>query len=287
MDYRFKHTVEVVKFPKGFEEEDRGYKSCCCESLVLAHPTDTESWKNDITGVFLKKGNQADIVNFEVEKCGDGVLPLLGEAATFPNDPLAVGFMVDWQQYLIAHGAGKYKVKIAFTISGITSTIDWGVYTLKAFNTTSAKGTVRIRSLFDSYFLPEQVDFTSSNFQDTLRFNGFFGERKPGTEVNELITRSRRSVKTTRENLNTYELMTDPILECLTRRILDLHLLGQDLCYVSDHNRTNHSYQYLDREVVLDAEPEVEYIRRSRYAKITAKFADRTKDQKSYYNRTT
>jgi hypothetical protein len=136
----------------------------------------------------------------------------------------------------------------------------------------------------DSYFLPEAIDFTASNYEDSLRFRGFFGIRQPGTEINELIDKGRVSVKTTRDNLNKYTLETDPILECISRRLLDFHFLLQDECFITDHNASNHSYQFEDKKLVLEEEPEVDYIRRSRYAKITAVFSDRTKDQKSYYN---
>lgn len=278
----------MITFPKGNEEEDRGRKDCCCEEAVLASSTSTDVLKNDVKGVHIKKSDPSDIVTFTIEKCGGPVLANLGVVSVFPNEPNGVGFEYDWKQYLIAHGAGKYIIKVQFTISGVIGDYTHGTYTLKEYSVTSAKHTVRIRSVFNSYLLKEEFDFTGSGFTDTVRFNGFFGTRKPNTKMNNLIDTGRTIAKSTRENINLYELNTDPLLECITKQIIDFHLLCEDGCFISDHNNHNHSYnEYEDKPVSLDNDNggiETEPIKLSRFIYINAIFGDRKQIDKSYYN---
>ena len=286
MDYRCKQELKVIRFPKGLEEEDRGLKGgCCCETLVLASTTDTDPAINDIKGVYIKKTDPADVVSFQIEKCGVGVLPNLGVVKTFPQDTDVIGFEYDWRQYLSAHGPGKYKISKVYTMSGVSGAALEGVFTLKPYSIQNARGTVRILSVFNSYFLPEEVDFTGSGYRDSIRFKGFFGFRKPGTEVRELIDKGLVSVKTTRQNLNVYELLTDPVLECITSRLLDFFFLNDDETYVTDHNASNHSYQYFDKPLVIEEEPDVNYIKRSRLATVNVVYSDRKKNKKSFYNK--
>lgn len=285
MDYRFKQNVQVVSFPKGFEEEDRGLKGCCdCKELVLAHPTESDSWKNDCTGVYGKIAQgEGDSVTFTMEDANGNVVTNEGTTADFPNDPQAVGFIYDWQKVLLRHGIGCYTIKVNYTIAGITGGYTWGVYELKQYSIYNARGTVRIKSKFNTYWQTLQIDFTNSNFVDGVRFNGFFGKRQPKTEINNLIGKSRRVEKATRENLNEYTLESDPLSICITRQLIDFHLLNEDECFISDHNQSNHDYLLLDKPVVVTNTAEIEYKEGNRWANITATFGDRALLDKNYY----
>jgi len=285
MNYRKKECVSVITLPTGFEEEDRGVKGCCSPCLVLAHLTDNDNYKNDILGVHVKASDVSDIVTISMEDCEGNVLTNLGEDGVYPEDDLARGFIYSWQQVLQTYGAGKYKVKVDFTVSGITGGFTWGIYELKAYTIETSKGTVRIWSEFDSYFQQLNIDFTNSNHKDSIRFNGKFGERKPKTDIVNLITKGRKVEKATRENLNTYTLFSDPVTICVTRRVLDFHLLNEDRCLVSDHNKYAHDYGLFDKPVVLEESADVEYLEADRRAKLTIEFSDRVKSQKSFYNR--
>lgn len=285
MNNRYKECVKVIKLPSGFEEEDRGLKGCCKACLVLAHPTENDRYKNDLLGIYVKTSDVSDTVTISITDCEGVVLTNLGTVGVFPNDTLAVGFIYDWQQYLNTYGVGKYIVNVAYTVSGVTGSFTWGMYELKQYTIANASGTSRIYSKFNSYYQPQSIDFTDSNFEDTVRFNGFFGNRKPKTDIVNYITKGRKVEKATRENLNTYELRTDPLTICVTRRIIDFHLLNEDGCYISDHNQFNHDYLLFDKPVALEESAEVDYLDLDRGAKITVTFGDRVKNQKSFYNK--
>ena len=225
MDYRYKNCVNVITLPSGFEEEDRGLKGCCIPCLVLASTIESESWKNDVLGVHVKLSQISDSVTFIMEDCDGTILTNFGDIGVYPNDNLARGFIYDWKQVLQTYGAGKYKVRVEYNVSGITGGFIWGIYELKNYSIENAKGTVRIWSEFDSYLQTLNIDFTNSNHKDSIRFNGFFGNREPKTDIVNLITKGRKVEKATRENLNTYTLTSDPVSICVTRRVLDFQVI--------------------------------------------------------------
>jgi len=287
MNYRQKICVNVIRFPQGFAEENRGLKKECCDAeLKLASSTSNDSYKNDWSGVPVKISDISDIVDIIITKCDDpfNPLPLLGEVLDCPEDELTVGYVFEWKQYLLAYGEGLYTISVQFTISGTPGGYDFGTFELKEFTIPNAAETSRVYSQFNSYLQRELMDFTNSNYKDTIRFHGFFGNREPKTEINNLISKGRKIEKVTRENLNAYTLRTDPVSICITRRLLDWHFLNEDVCKISDHNRTNHDYLLFDLPVALEETPEIEYIEGNRWAKVTAIFGDRSKLDKSYYN---
>jgi len=285
MDYRKKEDFSIIRIPESFTPEDRGKRECCCSFDVIADLTSTDSWHNDITGVFAKKAKQSDSITWTITKCGTvGALTNLGTAGVYPNEPLGVGFMFDWKQYLSTYGVGEYTISIAYTIAGVTRGFAIGKYELNHYNIGRLDGTIRIKSEFNSYSLSENFDFTNSNHVDTIRTQGMFGLRKPGTVIANHVDINRKVLKSTRENLNKYDLFCEPVKECSSIRLLDFHFLNEDRCYLTDHNAGNHSYRYLDIPVYIESVEEPEYHGQSRLATIKATFGDRKKDQKSYYN---
>lgn len=284
MDYRFKHTLSVFK-PDAPFDTDRGDGGCCCNLNVFADLTSSNEWKNDTTLAYFKKATSSDTCTFQLTKCGSvGVLTNYGTVATFPNDTLAVGYMYDWNDILLNHGAGKYTITLSYTKAGVPGTKTWGVYQLAKWSQDRVNNLVRLRSLFRSYHQKENIDFSGSNCFDTIRVSGIFGKRDPKTEVNQLINKGFVSQKTTRRNDNTYLLETDPIEYCVSKYLLDLHTIGEDECYVTEHNRKNHFYGYIDYPVHVEESPQVEYPTKSRKLSVKITFADRVKNDKTMYN---
>jgi hypothetical protein len=99
--------------------------------------------------------------------------------------------------------------------------------------------------------------------------------------IENLVYSDRFTKKGNNENLNTYTMSTEYLKECITNRLLDVHLLGANEIWISDHNKQNHTYKYLDWPVVLEESPDTEEV--ERLCKITAKFGDRKKDKIARY----
>lgn len=292
MNYRKKIDLDVITFPSGFDEEDRGLKTCCKKFTVFADLTSTDTEKNDKKGVKVALSDLSDSVTFSIEKCGtDGALTNLGIDAVFPQDPLAVGFIFDWREYASTYGFGGYTIRVDFTISGVTGGYVIGKYDLIPFSIERAQGWTRIHATFNTYLNADErgqtIDFTGSNFEDMLRVPGIFGERQTNTERTELITKGYTREKTKTTNPITYEWRTNPIGICSTRLILDLYFIGADVLYLTDHNKQSHDYLLQDIPTTIKAgeSPTIEYLKMSREAKIVQVLTKTQIKERSYYNK--
>jgi hypothetical protein len=283
LNYRKKEDFNVVKLPSGLQPEDRGLIECCCAYDVYADLTSNDSWKNDVKGVYLKRSTSGDTATFKIKDCNNNVLTNYGTVLSFPNDPLTKGFIFNWKQYLQIYGAGVYTISVDYSISGITGTLIFGAFNLQQYSLEKLDETIRLKSLFNSYSMEEEIDFTGSNFVDTVRVAGYFGLMQPNAEVNNLITKGRKMVKTTREYLRSYELTCEPLTSCESPLILK-HLLNEDGCFISDYNISNHSYLYNDFPVIVSGEINCEYPSNARLMRLKATFNDITKNKKSMYN---
>jgi len=255
----------------------------CCDTIfkVFASTSDTSPYKNDITSAWYLYEGGAVAFNLYLK---DGITLANSQptVATFVNQSNADYCVVNWSDVLDLDGIGCYVLKIEYTGGMVDETITWGTYELREWNTDNVDGYVNIRSNFNSNQSIEGINFTGSNLTDSLNILGFFGNRDPKTEVDNVIYNTRLNVKVTRENLNEYTLTTNPISKLFTRKLLDLHLLSENDCYITDNNAFNHE-QYVYKRVIVLEVPSPEYYQFSRYAKIVCKFGDKINNTRSFY----
>ena len=204
--------------------------------------------------------------------------------AQFPNEPNAIYRTIKWKDVLATDGAGCYQIEISYNIGGIQETLIWGIYDLKQYSISNALKTARIRCIFNLKQDIEGINFTDANVEDSIRFYGFIGNRQPNMEIDNLITQSRVVRTVVRENLNQYEIITDPSSDEIIRKLSDLYLLSENEMYISDYNAHNHSYRINDIPVIVEESPEIEYPDPfTRLAKLTCFVGDRKKNKRTYY----
>lgn len=278
---RTKRTFSTFKLPQSFTEENRGGQECCCKHLVLGGGSET--WQKDTTSMWFKRADMGDVVTFQAFHNGVDISEFLPAPTQFPNDPKALYVTVDWTSILAEYGVGCVELGIGYTIAGLTGTIPWGEYDLKPFSVENAMGTARIRAIFNSYHEADGIDFTGSNVESCIRFQGFVGHRQPNTETDNIIYSDRQMKRVIRENLNTYEILTDPLNECIIRPIVDVFLLSENELFISDYNYHNHSYRFNDVPVIVEQSPVIDYFDWSRKAKLTAVVGDKFKNQRTYF----
>jgi hypothetical protein len=276
-----KNTWPVAQLPFQADSQNRRFPECGKPFFVLADTSDSSGYKNDVRGVYLKRALSTDTIDFYVELNGVQLTPL-GSPVYFPNDPLVAGFVVDWRQHLAITGPGCYRIKVEANLAGLAVDYYEGSYNVQPWSIDRAMGTVRLYSKFDSYNREKDVNFKESGFIDSIRFNGFFGKMQPNTEVNNLIGVNRELRKVTRRNDKTYELQSDPLNICHTKRIIDDHLIDENLILVCDHNSHNHSYEYRDLGCIVDEVGEVGY-NEGRGAIVNATFKDKYALNKSMF----
>lgn len=277
-----KSTFVRGSLPTIFGDEDRRFQQCEQPFIVLASVEDGSMYKNDVTHVFQNVILSGDTVTISIEKNGQ-VLANRGTSVFYPNSPNAVGFIFDWRQYLQNEGVGCYTIKLECVLAGVNIDFTWGNYELSPWTIDSAMNTVRVYSRFNSYALNHNIDFSGSNAVDSIRFNGFFGGMQPNTKVNNLKANNNVQSKVTRENLKTYELTSDLLNVCHTKRLIDLHFLHENDVWISDHNPQNHTYEYRDIEVIVKEVPDIEYPKDVRGAVVKCVFEDKQPYYKSRY----
>lgn len=281
---RHKRKYDAIKLPEIFEEQNRGWKSCCdCEPMLTLASPENETWKNDITSAWIKLSDPTDVVEFVLKK--DGVeTTYTPTIKPFQKEPNAFYTTINWIDVLNDDGIGCYKLSVRYNISGIIGELFWGSYNLKPFSIKNALGTARIRVKFNLQQEIEGLNFTGSDVEDTIRFAGFIGERQPNMEIDNLIYQNRNVKTVVRENLNSYQITTDPSGECLITKLTDLYLLSENEMWISDHNAHNHSYKYLDIPTVVSESPEIEYINiLQRKAILKCQISDRNKNKRTFY----
>ncbi|MFY8169723.1 MAG: hypothetical protein ACOVK2_01260, partial [Candidatus Fonsibacter sp.] len=191
---------------------------------------------------------------------------------------------IPWKTVLSTDGEGCYTYKLLWNVSGLSGTTEWGEYQLFTYSTDTAKGTIRLRVVLNQFNNIENIDFTNSKVQDTLRLTGFFGKREPSFVIDNLVYQDRKSYNVQREIINNYTLFTDPIKQKYADKIVDLYLLSEFELYASDHNPFNFTSEFKDTELIVEESPTLEYIDFTNLVKITAKLQDKKKDKLTKYN---
>lgn len=278
---RAQRKYNSIKLPTVFEEENRGFFRCCEPELVLASDTN-DSWKNDKTAAWIKLSSPVDSVTFALKKDGQTTV-YVPTVNSMPNQQQGFYSVIDWKEVLSSDGAGCYEITVRYNISGILGEFTWGVYKLLPYTTENALKTARIRTIFNSYHEVEGIDFTNALVENTFRFYGLIGLRQPNTEIDNIIYQDRTMKKVIRENLNTYEINTDPLKEEYITKLTDVLLLGENQLFISDYNAHNHSYKINDLPVILQESPEIEYFDLARDAVLTVIVSDKVKNKRSYY----
>jgi hypothetical protein len=278
---RVEELFRSVKLPEVFEEQNRGFFRCCCPFNVLA--SDGPTWENDITSAWIKLSSLSDTTSAVLLKHGQptAYTPTI---QSFPNDANAYYWTINWNDVLLSDGVGCYSLQINYNISGVSGDFTWGIYNLLPFTIQNALKTARLRVKFNSYQEIEGINFTGANVEDTIRFHGFIGFRQPNMEIDNLIYKNREVKKVKRENLNTYEVITDPTCEEHIKKLTDLYLLSENELYISDYNAHNHSYRYQDLPAVVEESPEITYFDFARSASLKCIVGDKKKDKRSFYN---
>jgi hypothetical protein len=269
-----------VKIPQDFVEPDRGYEDCCCEQLVLA--STGNSWETDKASGWIKLGDSLDTCTFQLFK-GSALASYQPAPVQFPSDALAFYATIDWIDVLLSDGAGCYTFKASYNISGIQGSITIGNYRLKPYSIANALGTARVRCVFNGVQEADGINFTGSNVVSDIRFSGYIGNRQPNMQIDNIIYGNRELKRVIRENLYSYEIITDPLQECIIKPLTEVYLLSENELYISDYNAFNHTYSYQDTPAIVQESPEIEYYDFSRKAKLTCKVGDKFNNKRTYY----
>jgi hypothetical protein len=278
--FRVVPVVRLTKSPSTYTPPFTD--DCPCDPYLVTGKTGGETWEKDTTSAWKKLYLSTDTVTCTLQKEGVAVAYAPVEHS-FVNDLYSKYFVTDWTTVLNDHGAGCYSIHLDYTIGGVSDTIEWGEYRLFEYDNIVVDKTVRLKAVFNSRQTIEDIDFTGSNVVDTFRFEGYFGDRQPQTEIDNVIYTDRKLHKVTRENLNKYTLFTNLLAYNKIQRLVDLYLLSENEMYISDFNALNPSRNYLDFPCIVSESAEIKYFERERKSTLTVNFSDKVKNERSFY----
>jgi len=283
---RVKKVYKIVTLPKVVTIEDYGTKDCCDIYNVFAQTVKTDEWKNDVTSAWAKLNESTDTATFSLKK--DGVAlsnyTLVVKNFDTEKEQYSKYVTINWSEVLSLEGAGCYTLEVSSVLSGTPFTTVWGIYNLQPYSTFLAKNQIRLKAVFNQFHTIEDIDFTNSNVVDTLRVFGMFGNRKPNFAIDNLINQKREVKNVIREQINNYELLTDPVKSNYTSKLIDLYLLSETDLYITDHIDFNHVQTYKDFNVIVEDSPEVDYKNLSNLASVKCVVSDKVRNKRSYYN---
>ena len=283
IEERIFREYDSIRLPENFEEPNRGLKGCCeCEYLVFGSGS-SSTFENDVTSAWMKLSNTSDIITFVLEDANGNPTNFVPTPQAFINEPFAFYTTIRWKDVLNSDGEGCYTLKIQYEISGIVGFVIWGHFKLQNYSIQNTLKTARVRAFFNAYHEIEQIDFTDSNVESSFRFYGFIGNRQPNTEIDNIIYQNREMKRVIRENLNQYEIITEPVFECFTRPLIELFLLSENDLFISDYNAHNHSYRIQDLPVIVEESASLDYLPLSRYAILKCKVGDKFKNKRTHF----
>lgn len=270
-----KIDTRLIAIPIEAQTEDCGVEYCKVPQLVLSEKTDVTNWKNDRTAFAFK----FDSMTVKLVSATNEI-EAIGYVFTFPNQPDATGFVIDWRQ----NEYGCFKIKIEWEIAGVTGWFYYGQYVHRPYTCENANGTVRLFVHLDDFVRKQGINYKGSGFYGTIRFNGVFGFMQPNYDSENIIYSDRVRHKVRIEAIRSYELRTDQLLYAMTRLIDEDVLLTANNILITDHNPYNHSQEFKDFPVVLsDSEsPKFEYS--NPFSSITAVFNEKVAVSESRYS---
>jgi len=272
MEYSNTHKqfVRGIKLPTIYTEEDRGLEKCCCKFVVWGS-NENDPWKKMKTSAWWR---DSDTVRFYLV-ASDGA-EIEQTTQSFVDQTSAKYCTVDWSTVLNDSGSGCYKLNIDFSIEGIEGTVTWGEYQLFEFSLFLARKYCQFRTILNANQKLDGISFIGSNVVDCINFEvDFFGDRDPGTEIDNITYETRETKPVIRENVNKYSLVTRPVSSCISNKLFDVHLLSENNLFISDFKPNNH-IQYLNKNVIVSQVETPQYF--NPYVKVKAKFEDKFKN---------
>ncbi len=279
---RTKSYALYVDLPTQLDTPENIFKECCYLHNVLASTEDESLEKNDFNGYFHKRQISSETCSFILIDLKNNTEYELkdntyGEYKNFGSIQSQVNlktFVLDWRKVLIDLGEGAYKVVKRINIVGIENDIEYLVSNLREYSQVLADKTVRIDVNMSGFFEKDSIDFTESNFKDSIRVPGFFGNREPQFEENYLVNRDFTKKQISIKQVNEYKFQTNSIPSCITNIIYDFILYSDDI-FMNDYNSNNHSYEFKNFPVKLATNEGTTYTNTSRRAKLNLLFNDK------------
>lgn len=271
-----------IQVPQPAETPEEIFKECCYTHIVLADANSSDDLKNDYSSFYHQRQLSNETVDFvlyefDTDQEHDLDSSLYGQFfdfGSFSQNPDFKGYVVSWKKVLSELGTGSYKIIKRQTIAGVDFEEESLVYTLRQYSDRNANKTVRMDIVMNGNLQKIGVDFTDLNWKDSIRVRGFFGNREPQFEEDNLVSRLFERRQISMSQTNEYKFQTNLIPSCVTSQIWDFFLFGNDI-FMTDYNLNNHSYNFKKFGVKYGGNENTEYNPSSRKVRLNLLFIDK------------
>lgn len=271
--------VTLPKIP-----DEKTFNKCCYCHPVLADTGGSEDYKNDFNGFYYQRQMASDTCDFKLVQGNGTEITIIDDTyGTFKdfgaidtNSELKT-FIVSWKKVIDTLGVDTYKVKKDTTVAGVSIVETSLGFDLKQYTTALANKTIRLDCTQDGSLRHLSVDFKGSEYVDSIRMEGFFGNKTPSYTQDNIVFANDVSTQISMMQENEYSMESGLLpFEAITR-IYDEILLGNKL-FINDYNLDNHSYDIVKQEVMFESNENTTFYRGNRNANINLKFSDRYKN---------
>ena len=282
-----KSDVKPLRVPSVTPDISDGLVCSCdfrCDYTELAFGHSSyDGVKNDFSQFLFKKVTPFDTINLELLRYGVKVADLnnndLGTYyPTFDAQPLYVGFVVDWTEVFLNFTGGIYEVKASKITLGVYSEETSHKYRLNAYDSVSARDTVKITSIQDGYFQDGSFDYRDlipGGWVHSMRVRGSFGGFEPSIDRDIYLDSSFRDVQNRDTVTPEYKLVCDYMPENIFEGLSTNDFLGNQIEVTSYH--LFQTKKYIKHPVVIESISDVVPDQYGR-SKFTAVFTDRKKN---------
>lgn len=191
-------------------------------------------WKNDKSEFLFRRLVSSDSVAIELYKNDKKIEDLNNNNfGTFFNgftqQPLYVGYLVDWQLVYLTHGIGNYTIKAQTNILGQQLEIISRNFYLSIYSKEAAHGTVRIESVQNGNLIGSEFDFTDLNWYQSMRINGTFGNPKPVFSTDNYVAENRIIEQNQSRMTREFDLLIKPIPFDVVEKIIYNKVLANSI----------------------------------------------------------
>jgi len=240
-----------------------------------------EDWKNDKRSFLFKKAIALDTIVIKLYKNGIELATITDDTygtyySTFTEQPLYVGFVLDFEKVYPLSGAGEYQIKAVKTIMGVITEYESQKFILKEYSDLAANNTVLIETYNTGTILSSAFDYKDlidGGWYQAFRVKGILLPKKPKLETDTLLDQDYNKIQVQDKIINEWELETYPIPSEISNIIIYDNLLANRII-ISDYNLYNEEV-IKEKELFLnDISEKTTYLKLGR-SKFLIKFVDK------------
>lgn len=273
----------VIDLPRDKSTVDFCVCSVMCNYSENAwvYPTDsTDEYKNDYRAILITLLDVASTYTFKLVKGSvKTTLVDVTHGELFPigfvnEQPLKVGFKIDWLKVYNTLGAGSYQIEVTQTDFGNTVTSTSHDFNVRVFDAQASNFSVKIETVQTGIILNGE-NYSGMSWANMVRVKGTFGNMAPNYEINRLVDANRKDIDVQVSKHNKYTLKTELLPDYIGELITDDTVLTDNI-FISVNDIFNYS-QYRRLEVTFEGSLEAgeDYSKNNRKL-FNVTFKDRT-----------